>query len=139
LLATHFVNLSVKELRCPMPRLTRAAIASLQDYDWPGNVRELHNVVERAVILARGGILRFSLPVPAATAKPSQVARLETGPGYLRESEMRGRERDNLIAVLNKAGWKIKGPDGAAEMLGIKPTTLLSRIKAMAIERPQSQ
>ena len=63
LLAQHFVDLSVKELRCPKPRLTRAAVAGLQNYDWPGNVRELRNAIERAVILARGGPLHFDLPV----------------------------------------------------------------------------
>jgi transcriptional regulator with GAF, ATPase, and Fis domain len=54
LLAQHFIDLSVKELQCPQPRLTRSGVAKLQNYDWPGNVRELRNVIERAVILARG-------------------------------------------------------------------------------------
>jgi transcriptional regulator with GAF, ATPase, and Fis domain len=139
LLARRFVDLSVKELRCPRPRLTRAATAELQNYDWPGNVRELRNVIERAVILARGGPLRFNLPVtdsappPAlSAAHPGAKARLE----YLTEAEMHRRQRENLIAVLEKAGWKIKGVDGAAELLGVKPTTLLSRMKKMEIKRP---
>ena len=63
LLATHFVELSVKELGCPRPRLTRAGIETLQGYDWPGNIRELRNVIERAAIFARGGALDFDLPV----------------------------------------------------------------------------
>ncbi len=61
-LAKHFVDLSVRELRIPKPRLTRAGIAKLLSYDWPGNVRELRNVIDRAVILARGGALDFDLP-----------------------------------------------------------------------------
>jgi transcriptional regulator with GAF, ATPase, and Fis domain len=64
LLATHFIEISVKELRCPKPRLTRAGIETLQSYDWPGNIRVLRNVIERAAaILAQGGALDFDLPV----------------------------------------------------------------------------
>jgi len=139
LLAKHFVDLSVKELRCPKPRLTRAAVARLQNYDWPGNVRELRNVIERAVILARGGSLFFDLPAtdsappPASSAPPPGA---NAGSDYFTEAEMQRRERENLIAVLERSGWKIKGPNGAAELLGVKPTTLLSRMKKMGIRRP---
>jgi transcriptional regulator with GAF, ATPase, and Fis domain len=58
---------------------------------------------------------------------------------FLTETEMQQRERENLLAVLGKTNWKIKGPDGAAELLGIKPTTLLSRIKVMGLERPAAE
>jgi transcriptional regulator with GAF, ATPase, and Fis domain len=139
LLAKHFVDLSVKELRCPKPKLTRAAVARLQNYDWPGNVRELRNVIERAVILARGGTLFFDLPA-TDSAPPSTSSTPHPGPKagveYFTEAEMQRRERENLIAVLERAGWKIKGADGAAELLGVKPTTLLSRMKKMGIKRP---
>jgi transcriptional regulator with GAF, ATPase, and Fis domain len=57
-------------------------------------------------------------------------------PEYLTESEMRHRERENLFAVLQKAGWKIKGADGAAKLLGVKPTTLISRMERMGLKRP---
>jgi transcriptional regulator with GAF, ATPase, and Fis domain len=139
LLAQHFVELSVKELRCPSPRLTRAGVAGLLDYDWPGNIRELRNVIERAVILARGGPLQFDWPTTATTPLPSSSApRTETptAQGVLTEAEMRRRERENLLAALELAGWKIKGPDGAAERLGVKPTTLLARMKKMGLKRP---
>ncbi len=138
LLANHFVELSAKELRCPKPRLTRAAVVQLQSYDWPGNVRELRNVIERAVILARGGGLQFDLPgLPMATPTqpPKAVAPSPPGAKFLTEVEMLQRERENLLAVLAEANWKIKGPDGAAELLGIKPTTLLSRMKKMGLTR----
>ncbi len=140
LLAKHFVDLSVKELRCPQPRLTRAGIARLQDYDWPGNVRELRNVIERAVILARGGVLEFDLPtmgaIPAPPIAKGRCA-VQSEPEFLTEPEILRRERENLLVILNKTGWKIKGHDGAAELLGVKPTTLLSRIKKMGLRRPQ--
>ncbi len=138
LLAKHFVERSTRELRCPQPRLTRAAIVQLQSYDWPGNVRELRNVIERAVILARGGALRFDLPgLPTAPAAspPRPTGPISSGTKFLTEVEMLQRERDNLLAVLEQAGWKIKGADGAAELLGIKPTTLLSRMKKMGLKR----
>jgi transcriptional regulator with GAF, ATPase, and Fis domain len=139
LLAQHFVNRSVKDLRCPEPRLTRAGLVQLQSYDWPGNVRELQNVIDRAVILARGGILEFNLPIPAVQAMAEPPSKLAQGeePEYLTEMEMRQRERKNLLAILNKTGWKIGGNGGAAEILGVKPTTLVSRIKAMGLKQEE--
>lgn len=138
LLAKHFVNVVAKEMNCPKARLTPAGIASLQNYDWPGNIRELRNVIERAVIVAQGGAVEFDLPisapaVQAAGPPPNGEARPE--PEFLTEPEMLRRERDNLLVVLEKTGWKIKGADGAAELLGVKPTTLLSRIKKMGLRR----
>ncbi len=141
-LAKHFIELSVKELRCPKPRLTRAGIVKLQSYDWPGNIRELRNVIERAVIISRGGPLDFELavtnsapPPPSSKSQPGETGD-KVGAEFLTEPEMLQRERENLAAVLDKANWKIKGADGAAELLGVKPTTLLSRIKKMGLKRP---
>jgi transcriptional regulator with GAF, ATPase, and Fis domain len=136
-LAKHFIELSVKGLACPKPRLTRAGLLKLQGYDWPGNIRELRNVIERAVILARGGALDFDLPTAEAPSV-NRVASLVEGENqqFLTEAEMRRRELDNLLLVLEKTAWKIKGPDGAAELLGVKPTTLLSRMKKLGLKRP---
>jgi transcriptional regulator with GAF, ATPase, and Fis domain len=138
LLAQHLAHRSVKELRCPKARLTRAGIVHLQSYDWPGNVRELQNVIERAVILARGGVLEFDLAVGRAplAARPRRHGDAQS-PEFLTEAEMRERERENLMAVLEKTGWKVRGPDGAAELLGVKATTLQSRMRAMGIQRPE--
>ena len=139
LLAQYFVQQSVKELRCPKPRLTRAGILRLQSYDWPGNIRELQNVIERAVILARGGALEFELPIrdaPPVTRLERPSAADGAAPEFLTEIELRQRERENLLVVLEKTGWKIKGADGAAELLGIKATTLLSRLRTMGLKRP---
>ena len=139
LLATHFVELLVKELGCPKPRLTRAGIEALESYEWPGNIRELRNVIERAAIFARGGALEFDLPVTGASVDPPSFGpQYSDGldPEYLTESEMRRRERENLLAILQKTGWRIKGSDGAAELLGVKATTLVARIKKMGFNRP---
>lgn len=136
LLATHFVELSVKELGCPRPSLTRAGIETLQGYDWPGNIRELRNVIERAAIFARGGALDFDLPVAGVDQTSLGLEDDdEVEVEYLTDAEMRRRERENLFAVLQKAGWKIKGVDGAAELLGVKPTTLISRIEKLGLKR----
>lgn len=130
-LAKHFVELATRELKCAKPRLTRAAITKLQDYDWPGNVRELRNVIERAVILARGGPLDFDLPVvnpPARPIRSAPPAGDSSQPEILTEAELRRRERENLLRILEQTGWKVKGPDGAAEVLGVNAATLLSRM-----------
>jgi len=139
LLARHFVDLSVKELRCPQPRLTRAALLRLQHYEWPGNIRELRNVIERAVILARGGPLSFDLPVThSAPVPPATKPRLEdrSRPAVLTEAETQPRSRENMLAALVQTGWKVRGADSAAELLGVKPTTLLARMKKMGLKRP---
>ncbi len=139
LLANHFVELSVRELRCPKPRLTRAGLAELQGYAWPGNIRELRNVIQRAVILARGGPLQFDLPGGSATpARPTPhgPAESEFERRFVTEAEMQRRERDNLVAALEAADWRVMGANGAAELLGLKPTTLFSRLKWMGLEKP---
>ena len=100
-------------------------------------------MIERAVILARGGGLEFDLPIAAempALPQPAAPAESHNGEAQehaiLTEAEFQRRERDNLLAALTKANWKIKGPDGASELLGVKPTTLLSRMKKWGLERP---
>jgi formate hydrogenlyase transcriptional activator len=148
LLAQHFVKFSVKAMGgCAKPRLTRAGIIQLQAYDWPGNIREMRNVIERAVILARGRPLAFDLPA-SQTQSPAEAPRNRAptvregveepeneNAGFLTEIEMREHERNNLVTALEKANWKIKGQGGAAELLGTKPTTLVSRIKKLGLKR----
>ncbi len=95
LLTKHFVELSARELNCPKPRLTQDALSSLQNYNWPGNIRELRNVIERAVILARGKALEFNLPVTSGAksnhpAEESGVARAEGE--FLTKSERMARQ-----------------------------------------------
>jgi hydrogenase-4 transcriptional activator len=116
-------------------------VARLQDYDWPGNIRELRNVIERAMIVAGGKALEFDLPtmIMAPAFSPPSFDRRETAqPEFLTEPEIQRRERDNLLFVLHKTGWKIKGAGGAAELLGVKPTTLISRIKKLGLKREET-
>ena len=112
----------------------------LQSYDWPGNVRELQNATERALILTQNGLLQFDLPRidPAPLPAAANPGLGENGSDFpvLTEFEFREREKLNMLAALKKTDWRIHGRDGAAELLGIKPTTLISRIKKMGLKRP---
>jgi transcriptional regulator with GAF, ATPase, and Fis domain len=139
LLVRHFVESFAEEHRCPKPRLTQAGITALLGYDWPGNIRELRNVIERAVIIAQGGVLEFDVPAFGASPDLTSFAPRDvdkTEAGYLTEAEIQHRERQNLFAVLQKAGWKVKGAGGAAELLGVSPTTVFARIEKMGFKRP---
>jgi len=137
-LAAHFVELSARKFNRPQPRLTQGDLLQLQRYDWPGNIRELQNVIERAVITSSGGRLRFDLPEDSQRTKSgsTDAPELSEDAAIITDDEMRRRERENILAALRQTKWKISGDDGAAELLGIKPTTLTSRMKKMRIERP---
>ena len=142
MLAKYFVELLAKEMKCTKPRLTEAGVIRLQEYHWPGNIRELRNVIERATILARGKVLEFDLPTTTAEAPalpaPRSMNQEKAEPEFMTEPEIQRRERENLRIVLNKTGWKVGGPSGAAELLGVKPTTLISRIKKMGLSRNEA-
>jgi transcriptional regulator with GAF, ATPase, and Fis domain len=134
LLAEHFLALAARKLGRPKPRLTLANVQALQRYGWPGNVRELQHVIERAVISADGARLAIDLP-PGGEVLPARPAPT-AGPAadrVLTDAEVRKLEADNIRAALERANGKVSGPGGAAEMLGIKATTLASRIKALGL------
>jgi transcriptional regulator with GAF, ATPase, and Fis domain len=134
-LAAHFLRVFSERLHLPAPMLTAANVAALQHYDWPGNVRELQNVIERALILSRGGSpMQIDLPVSAGPAASS----LENGP-MLKREDLKALERDNIENALSASGGRIYGKGGAAERLGMRPTTLASRIAALGITRKESK
>jgi transcriptional regulator with GAF, ATPase, and Fis domain len=111
-----------------------ADVAALRSYAWPGNVRELRNVVERAIITSRNGRLDLERILPAPEPSPRGDA---PRPGeILTEREMRRVERDNIIAALERCGWRISGDGGTADLLGLSPSTLKSRMKALDVRRP---
>jgi len=117
LLAKHFIETSSGN-GCPKPRLTRAAIAKLKNLSLAGNIRELRNVIERAIIISRGGALDFDLPVTESAVVPARHAahaKSDAEPEFLTEAELQRRERKNLTTVLEKTHWRIKGENGAAE------------------------
>jgi formate hydrogenlyase transcriptional activator len=108
------MNKSVETIR-------RADMERMQRYDWPGNVRELRNTVERALILCNGPTLRISPPVAPSTSGDTVMSLEEA-------------QRQHILKVLETAGGKIRGAGGAAELLGMKPTTLRSRMQRLGID-----
>ena len=136
-LAEHFLSRYARQLGRRKLRLTLGHLKQLQEYDWPGNIRELQHVIERAAIVAADGQLRFDLPKPSRPSR-STTSGQETDPSATDEpvltvGELRALEADNIRRALAQTGGKIYGSGGAAERLGMKPTTLASRIKALKI------
>ncbi len=137
LLAQHFVTTKTSGPESQRPRLRKSDLDALTHYDWPGNIRELQNVIERAIIGARGSKLTVEVP----TQKHHGTASNEETQAQVRllsDDAMKKLERDNVVAVLNHTRWKIAGPNGAADFLGVNPATLASRLRTMGIERPRS-
>ena len=83
-----------------------------------------------------GGSVDFDLPIQTPASMPSPKPPTGEEPEFLTEAELQIRERDNMLCILQKTNWKIKGQDGAAELLGIKPTTLLSRLDKWGLKKP---
>ena len=136
-LAQHFLEQTCKDFGREALTLTRAQAAKLRTYDWPGNVRELKNVIERAVILSTGQVLRLDLSLPGMAPDAVPEARGEINPDeVLTEKDMREFQKANIIGALKQANWKVSGKGGAAELLGVKPTTLADRIRTYKIKRP---
>ena len=140
LLTAHFLKLCAKKMNTPPPKLTNANVERLQTYDWPGNIRELQNAVERAAIFAQIGSLHFDFLRPDSSKPAGSLSSAPPTPSpsrdpiILTESELKRRERESVMAALKQANGKISGPRGAAELLGMKPTTLASRIKALGLK-----
>jgi PAS domain S-box-containing protein len=136
-LAQHFLEQTCKDFGRETLTLTRAHTASLKAYGWPGNVRELKNVIERAVILSPGNMLRLDLSLPGrAFEEDVAVTEVPGDDNVLSEMEMREFQKANTVKALEQAHWKVSGPGGAAELLGVRPTTLADRIRTYKIKRP---
>lgn len=131
-LAAYFVRQACARFHIAEPRLPQRELDRAVQYDWPGNVRELQNVAERAVILARSGSIEFELPDLKQSQPVIKAATPATG--VIREDEWRERERDNIRAALTLAKNRVSGAGGAADLLGLNPATLTSRIKALGVK-----
>ncbi len=134
LLAECFAEKFAKKMGHKQKPLTPATIVSLKSYPWPGNVRELQNVIERSVITSTDGTLHFdrALLEPIRNASsPTQAAKILTA------GELEEMEKENFLRALELTGWRISGKDGAAQLLGLKPSTFTSRMKALGIHRPR--
>jgi transcriptional regulator with GAF, ATPase, and Fis domain len=135
ILARDFVEQAARRFGVRPPRVTARAIQALESYAWPGNVRELQHVIERAVLLSPSGVLRLEGVLESKQAVRTTAQPMVSGeiPEVISEAEWRRRERQNVRTALALANGRIYGPAGAAELLGIKPTTLVSRLKALQL------
>jgi transcriptional regulator with GAF, ATPase, and Fis domain len=139
LIAVHLVDAICGRMNRQPFAVGPAELAELEAYDWPGNVRELRNVLERAVISTPHGATHVVIPALGGLPKVPRTAREERrssappAKAVLPEAEIRRMERDNLLAALQATGGQVFGPGGAADLLGVKPTTLASRLKKLGI------
>jgi formate hydrogenlyase transcriptional activator len=124
LLVWTFAKQFGQALGKPIERIPQEAMEALRHYPWPGNIRELRNVIERAVILTDSSTLRVSVGAVVA-------------PGRAAAPTLAATERAQIVAALEQTGWRIRGPGGAAKLLGLNPTTLESRIKKLGLSRPR--
>jgi transcriptional regulator with GAF, ATPase, and Fis domain len=139
-LAQHFVDRSCADLGRDPLRLSKQQVAQLQAHSWPGNIRELKNVIERAVILSKGNRARLDLDMPAQVSvgpdAESRVAdNVQSESEFVTDAEIRELEKANMLAALRHADWRIWGDDGAAALLGVKPSTLTYRMKVFGIRK----
>jgi PAS domain S-box-containing protein len=140
-IASHFLERTCQEFGHRPLTFSKQQAALLKRYDWPGNIRELKNVIERAVILSRGKVLRLDLAMSdilnAPAVQEPQVP--ETGVHLLTDAAVRELERKNTLLALEMAQWRVSGPNGAAKLLGVKPTTLADRMKKFKLSKPSVQ
>ena len=126
-LVWEFVHEFSASLGKPITSISKDSMRQLQLHSWPGNVRELRNVIERAVILADGPRLTVAIPQTTTSSRPRYAA-----------STLRSLELEHIRATLDSTKWRIRGPLGAAERLGLKPTTLETRMSKLGLTRPKT-
>src|SRR5882757_2117024 len=135
-LATHFVKMFSRRMGKQIDSIPPETMAAFQWYSWPGNIRELQNLVERAVILSRDGVLPNPLHTPRTEVKPSARHRF---PVYPSSITLEDSDRALIVETLERVGWIVGGPRGAAAQLGLKRTTLLAKMRKLGISRPIPQ
>jgi len=137
-LAQHFLDRTCADFGRPKLKLTRSQADQLRRYNWPGNVRELKNVIERAVILSPRNVLRLDLSMSGLPGEDIQMAtENKSEDTVLTEAQMRDLQKRNFVNALKQTNWRVSGPQGAAELLGVKPTTLADRIRSYGIRKPR--
>lgn len=141
-LASHFLERACKEFGLRPLTLSRKQAALLTRYSWPGNIRELKNVIERAAILSQGKVLRLDLAMadildagPERSVNDTVVAANR----IMTDADIREMEKRNMIEALRLANGKVSGTGGAAELVGVKPTTFSDRMRKHGVARPQME
>jgi formate hydrogenlyase transcriptional activator len=130
LLVRYFAQKHARRMKKPIDTIPVKAMTALTEYYWPGNVRELENFIERAVILSRGTELQ--LPLTELRQRTQSVAAAVSS----HFATLEHAERDHIVRALTETAWVIGGPTGAAARLGMKRTTLQSRMRKLGISRP---
>lgn len=135
LLAVHFLELIGRELGRESLRLTERQLSLLKSHQWPGNVRELKNVIERAVISSHGNRVQLdtALPELVSPSIPQTTPNPTSANDFVTNAEFRLLEKANITAALRFADWRIWGDEGAADLLGMNPSTLKYRMKQLGI------
>jgi formate hydrogenlyase transcriptional activator len=128
LLTRYFVQKHAHKMGRPINNITSAALEALTRYDWPGNIRELQNLIERSVILTTGNTLNVAMSALSEKTAPGSVNTRTSNPAT-------SAERDRIIKALEEAKFQVGGPNGAAARLGLKRTTLQSRMRMLKISR----
>ncbi|MBI4775022.1 MAG: sigma 54-interacting transcriptional regulator [Deltaproteobacteria bacterium] len=139
LLASFFAQRFAEKMGRWIEPLSEECLQRLKDYDWPGNVRELQNAIERAVITSRKGVIDGVQLAPEASSVPvaqETDGSEPSGRDVLTVEHMRRIERENVLRALEASQWRVSGKEGAARTLGMPPSTLNSRMKALGIKRP---
>lgn len=132
-LVRYFAQKYARRMKKPVEAIPMKAMAALTEYHWPGNVRELENFIERSVILSHGAELQIPLGELRGRLKIPVIVPLQASDGI---ATLEHAEREHIIRALREAEWIVGGPKGAAMRLGMKRTTLQSRIKKLGIARP---
>jgi len=135
-LVTHFVKLFSRRMGRQVDSIPPETMAAFQWYSWPGNIRELQNLVERAVILSRDGVLPNPLHKKQTEPMIPSLRRTRTFPS---STTLEDSDRAVVLETLEQAGWIVGGPRGAAAKLGLKRTTLLAKMRRLGISRPVPQ
>jgi formate hydrogenlyase transcriptional activator len=121
----RFVDEFSKRFEKRIEEIPPDTMAALQRYPWPGNIRELRNAVERAMILSPGPRLTIPVPTPLNTARTRSLRLADV-------------QKDHIRKVLEIAGWRVRGTGGAADRLGLRPTTLETRMAKLGLSRPKA-
>jgi transcriptional regulator with GAF, ATPase, and Fis domain len=132
-LVTHFVKLFSRRMGKQVDSIRPEIMAAFQGYSWPGNIRELQNLVERAVILSREGVLPNPLPNKQTELMTPSLHRIRT---FQSSMTLEDSDRAVIVETLEQVGWIVGGPRGAAAKLGLKRTTLLAKMRRLDISRP---
>jgi formate hydrogenlyase transcriptional activator len=140
LLVSHFVEMFSRRMGKPIDNIPKEMLDAFTSYSWPGNVRELQNLIERAVILSDNGVLANPLPQLDRNVLGASPTTMDVGALlFARDATFRDSQRAVILRAIHASGWILAGPRGAAARLGLKRTTLISKMRKLGISRPVRQ